>query len=261
MMNNNETIEKLVKLGLNLKEATVYYTLINKQSLTLLEISRLSSINRTTAYRIVDKLERKGLVIQEMDQYKMKFRTTSPDNLKRLLLEKEEKLNQQKHTASLLIKDLKKAQTQRSSNTQVLYYKGIEGSRQLLWNTLRAKDGIFGYGYLTLNKSVGAKFAEKFRQEVVKRKILSQEIQNRPKDIQNMDFNYTQVKDYRLFFERRFIPKSLVEIHHDTYIYNDIFAFHYFYKGELFGIEIKNSEIAKTQKQIFKVLWNMAKRK
>lgn len=91
----------------------------------------------------------------------------------------------------------------------------------------------------------------------MERKISSREIQN------SIPINYKQYTEnsiYRSkFYRGRFISPSIIEIKHDNLIYNDIFAFYGFYQGEMFGVEIHNPEIAKTQKQIFEVLWKMAK--
>jgi hypothetical protein len=42
-------------------------------------------------------------------------------------------------------------------------------------------------------------------------------------------------------------------------IYNDIFAVATWKNKQLFGFEIENSEVAKTQKSIFDIMWKVAK--
>lgn len=130
--------------------------------------------------------------------------------------------------------------------------------KQLLWNILKAKGESVGYGYADWNQSVSQEFAEKLRQERVSRKIYDREIQNT--DQAGSMNSWTRIKDYDQVYQARYIPKSVIDIKHDTYIYNDVFAFFNFYQGGVFGIEIHNAEIAKTQKQIFEVLWKLAKK-
>ncbi|EKD96520.1 MAG: hypothetical protein ACD_24C00009G0001 [uncultured bacterium] len=43
-------------------------------------------------------------------------------------------------------------------------------------------------------------------------------------------------------------------------IYNDVLALYNWHKGEVFGVEIYNDKITAMQKQIFEVLWKMAKK-
>jgi len=127
--------------------------------------------------------------------------------------------------------------------------------QQLLWNTLQAKNEVVGYGYASWNEGVGKNFAEKLRQEYVDRGLQSKEILNKFAN------TFTENKLYLArTYQQRILPKSDVEINHDTYIYNDVFAFYHFFKDELFGVEIHNSEIAKTQRQIFYLLWKTAKK-
>lgn len=65
--------------------------------------------------------------------------------------------------------------------------------------------------------------------------------------------------EYTNVYEHRAIDPKIIDIKHDTYIYGDVFAYYYHYQGELFGVEIHNAEIAKTEKQMFEILWKMAK--
>ena len=108
------------------------------------------------------------------------------------------------------------------------------------------------------NFPVGREFAEKLRAERVKRQIYDREIQNT--DQAGPMSDWTNVKNYDQIYQCRLLDKKIVDIKHDTYIYNDVFVFFYFIKNEMFGIEIHNAEIAKTQKQIFEVLWKLAKK-
>jgi len=60
-------------------------------------------------------------------------------------------------------------------------------------------------------------------------------------------------------YANRTIPAKILTITHDTYIYNDIYAVYHMFENELFGVEIRNSAIARTQRQIFEILWRIAK--
>ena len=42
-------------------------------------------------------------------------------------------------------------------------------------------------------------------------------------------------------------------------VYNDVVAFYSWHKGEIFGVEIQNQDIAQLQKQVFELLWYQAK--
>lgn len=258
MVNNLDIINQLKELGLDNKEAQIYLTLLQKGVLTPLELSRITKINRTTIYRLLESLKEICIVEEILDQKSTKFQAGDPQKLQMLLTKREAELSQIKQVLPNLITNLSKVEDTIPSPTKVIYYRGKSGLQQLLWNTLKAADKteVVGYGYLNWNESIGRPFAEKIRQEYVSRKIYSKEILNTSDE----EKKYTEVFPYvRQFYEGRYLPKSKLEINHDTYIYNDIFAFHHFFKDDLFGVEIHNPEIAKTQRQIFYLLWKMAK--
>ncbi len=258
MMNSFNLTQQLANFGLNKKQIELYLSLIKEGTLTPLELSRSTRINRTTIYRLLEDLNKLGLVEEILDQHRIKYQVVDPKKLKVLLIQKELALKKQQAELPELIKQLSLIHNQPSSSTQVKYFRGKEGLKQMLWNVTEAKSGFSGFGYGDWNDSVGKKFAEKLRQRVVEKKLISREIQN--EDQVDKVMTYTSIKHYDQYHESRIIPKSVVEINHDTYIYDGVFAFYHFYEGQLFGVEIHNQEIAKTQQQIFQVLWQQAKK-
>lgn len=257
MVNNNEITKQLKILGVNEKEAEVYLALLTSGTLSQLEIARKTNINRTTVYRILEKLYSLGLAEQLVESKSTRSQAVNPEKIGQMIIKKESELEQIKSKLPDLINNLSQIRNTADSPTKVIYFKGKEGLEQLLWNTLKAegKDEVVGYGYLDWNEGIGEKMADKLRQEYVDRKILSREIRNQK------DTDFTNVSSYvNKNWVGRYLPKSKLEILHDTYIYNDVFAYYHFYEGEMFGVEIHNEEIAKTQKQIFEILWKQAKK-
>jgi sugar-specific transcriptional regulator TrmB len=258
MMNNMDIKQKIKLLGLTDKQAEIYLVLLKHGLTSLLELSRRTEINRTTIYRIIEDLTKLNLVEEVLDNRGAKIKAIKPENLQLILTQKETELTTLKNNLPELISDLSAIKDNPSPSTQVVYFRGQSGLKQLLWNVLKAKGESVGYGYADWNQSVGLEFAEKLRAERVKRKIFDREIQN--SDALEPMASWTKIKNYDQFYQCRFLNQKIVEIKHDTYIYNDVFAFFNFYQGEMFGIEIHNAEIAKTQKQIFEVLWKMGKK-
>jgi len=257
MMNKLDLKQKLNLLGLTDNQAEIYLLLLKQGLTSLLELSRRTTINRTTIYRIVEDLKQLNLVEEVLDDRGAKVKAVQPENLQLLLTQKETELTGLKNNLSDLINDLSAIKDQPSPSTQVVYFRGQSGLKQLLWNILKTKGESVGYGYADWNQSVGKEFAEKLRAERVKRQIFDREIQNT--DQAGPMSEWTKIKDYGQVYQARFLPRKIIDIKHDTYIYNDVFAFFNFIGDELFGIEIHNQEIAKTQKQIFEVLWKIGK--
>ena len=256
MMNNNTIIELLKNFDVNPKEGEIYLALLQKGILSPLQLSRSTLLNRTTIYRILEKLKKIGLVEEVLDEKRTKAKAISPNKFEMIIKQKESEVDKLKQTLPSLKSQLTTIQGVASPETKVLYYRGQNGLRQLLWNTLQAQDEIIGYGYMNWNEVVGKEYAEKLRSEVVTRKRYSREIQNK-ESIDPLKI-YTKITGYEKFHTAKGISKETIEIKHDTYIYNNVFAFSHFIEEEFFGIEIYNAEIVKTQRQIFEILWEIA---
>lgn len=254
---DNHEIEMILgSFGLSTDEQNIYLTLLQQARATPLTLSRATAINRSTLYRILEALSDKGLVEEVMDYKSKSYRAAPPERLNLLLSKKIAETETLREQIPKLSEALKQAIPLPANPTSVLYFKGVQGLRQLLYNTLDAKSEVIGYGYGNWNDGVGKRFAEKLRQEYVDRNIKARELLN----MVDISGSFTSVAEYvnGVYHNRSISPKKLL-ITHDTYIYNDVFAFYHTTNGVLFGVEIHNIEIVKTQKAIFEILWKLAK--
>ncbi|MBU1326788.1 helix-turn-helix domain-containing protein [Patescibacteria group bacterium] len=259
MVNKMDIVEQLTAFGLDSREAEVYITLLGKGNLTPTSLSRETGINRTTLYRILEKLVKLGLVKEALDYKSSSFAANPPESLSILFSQREIELKEMQKNLPEVLHDLEMLPKETRGPTKVFYYHGVSGLRQILWNTLNAKNEVVGFGYGDWNKGIGRKFAEKIRAEYVERKVRGKELLN--EGLLDRELSFTDNKVYlQKYYEHRIIPRKKLVINHDTYIYNDVFAFYHIYRGELFGVEIHNAEIARTQRQIFEILWKMAKK-
>ncbi len=258
MVNKSQIFKNLRLLGLDQQQSLLYLDLLEKGARSPLELSRDTNLNHTSVYRYLEDLQRLGLAEELPADHRTRFQARSPEDLEYLISKKEADLEKVKTVLPDLMTSLKLITQSSSSPTEVVYFRGKAGLQQLLWNTLKAagKDEVVGFGYLNWNEHIGSFFAEKLRQECIDRKIAAREILNTFQDWKE----YTNNKIYATkFYRHRFLPYSQFPITHDTYIYNDVFAMLHSFKGEVFGLEIHNGEIARTQKQIFNFLWSHAK--
>jgi sugar-specific transcriptional regulator TrmB len=250
------------KFGLEKIQADVYVQLLKLRTATVVELSRETNINRTTLYRILEALEKKGLVKTLLGHKTTKYQAENPEKLEGLILQEEEKIHTLRNSLSQIQTQLHTLIPVQPSSTEVLYFQGKEGLKQMLWNTLNAGENgeIVGFGYLSLNEGAGRFFAEKIRREYIDNNIKRKELLNI--DQIEPEENYTDfASEYRKVYEGRGIEKEKIEIYHDLTIYNDVVTFWHVLNDELFGVEIHNAVIAKMQKQIFHILWEMAKTK
>ena len=90
-MNENH-IKNLQDFGLSAHEAGVYYAGLLLGPTTILKISRLSGIKRTSIYAIMDSLKNKGLMSIQLKGLKQLFVAENPDRLKSVLDQKQQSL-------------------------------------------------------------------------------------------------------------------------------------------------------------------------
>lgn len=257
-MINRSLLQVIKQIGLTEKHGMVYSTLLAKPSATPLSLARETKLNRSSLYRYLEDLRTKGLVELVLGDKSSKYEA-DPDGLNQYLVGEEARIEGLKKTIPKLVTELAEKRGGGATGTEVRYYQGIEGLRQMLWNVVNTRDEFVGLGYEDWNTSVGKNYAEKLRQRHIERGNKSRELLNQVDD----DYSYTQIPatTYTRVYEHRAIDPKMLEIKHDTYIYDGVFAYYYHYQGELFGVEIHNAEIAKTEKQMFEILWKMAEKK
>jgi len=250
----NTSLLKIIKqIGLTEKHSVVYATLLANQSATPLVLARETRINRSSLYRYLEELRSKGLVNLVMGDKSSRYKA-NPEGLNQYLVSEESRIESLKRTIPSLVAELSKQEV--AGGSEVKYFQGTQGLKQMLWNVVSSGKEYVGLGYLDWNTSVGKSFAEKLRAKNMETGARSREILNHLDDT----FEYTGLGEtYAKVFEHRAIDPKILEIKHDTYIYGDVFAYYYHYQREYFGVEIHNKEIARTERQMFEILWRTAK--
>ena len=250
------TNETLQKLNLDEKEIKLFLELQKTGVQSVQQISEQSLINRTTAYRVLESLEEKGLVEWIVDDQGRKVKASPPERLSNILSEQKRKITELEGELPSLIEQMKMVQPSMKLTTEVRYYKGESGIRQMIWNSLHAKETARSYAALRRREYIDPKFEKKFEEEWVRRKLKDKVIVNEPRT----DYIKNQmVRSYRKTLELKIIPKEKYYLTNDIIIYNNILSIMSLEHGNLVGVEIENAEIAKTQKSLFDIVWEVAK--
>jgi len=251
MVDKTDIKNLLLELGLDEVEAQIYKILLYKGKKSILNLSREINLPRSTVYRICENMVLRNLLEWTVKYKSKEIKAVSPKDLENYLIpfkQKYEKMN-------LALNNLIKVSTNLNLNpleTEVRYYKGIDGMKQLIWNTLQAKDTIFGYTPWGRDLFTGTKFENRYASEAKKRNIQDMVITNK-----------RGVTLYKKFLKGKIDCIQRVRIANmyitsDVYIYNNVYAVNTWMKGEISGVEIENEEICKLQKGIFKNMWKSA---
>ncbi|PIV62967.1 hypothetical protein CO083_00040 [Candidatus Roizmanbacteria bacterium CG_4_9_14_0_8_um_filter_34_12] len=253
----NKITQFFLNLGFSQEESKIYTTLLKDGPQTVLQLSRNTNINRTTLYRILDRLHTQKLVEEIIEEYKKLYKAVDFHTINLLVKEQENRAHYLK-TAFPEINALLTSSGSSQPGTKVVFYRGNDGIKQMAWNTLKANKVCLGYTYREFEEVVGRKFAQDWKQEFVNRNLILREIysdelfKSKKKGYQGTTYPTTN-------FVERYIPSKILNINHQMDIYNDVIGIYNWHEGEVFGVEIYNEKVATMHKQLFEIVWNIAK--
>lgn len=242
-----------VKLGLGTEIADLYISLQANGPQSISELSRSSNIERTRIYRLLSELKTSGLIEIE-SHYKRSIIKAAPiDNLRMIV-------DQRHNELSKLQSELESVQQALASNpassptTQIQYYQGAQGLRQILWNELRSTTEIIAYSYQIFDEGVGRPFMTNWVAEFERRNLRKK-----------IMFNYAYVKSWHQRpgtrikgVEYNMIDPSILAIGHTCNVYDNVTCYLNWKDGEVFGAEICNQDIANTQRQLLEGIWRQS---
>jgi sugar-specific transcriptional regulator TrmB len=244
----------LLCLGLPVEMASVYVVLVEHPSSTIMAISRQTGINRTKIYRLIEAMQKQGLVSLEVRENTTQISNSPVDQLERLLREKQTmvgKLTKQWGEAERLVEQLTLG---KQAETKVKYYQGKAGLEQMIWNVLKTSSEVVGYTFRDLTDFVGEKFMSEFVSEFRRRKIMMRDIYgDEYKEHKHAD------NDWGVMMNSRYLPREILAIPHQMDIYDNVVTFYSWSEGEVWGTEIYNPKVAQMQKQLFELAWERAK--
>lgn len=258
-MNDTSAIQAyFFKLGLEPEIANIYLALHAYGDQTISEVSRRSGVERTRIYRLMDTLRESGLV--EIDtQYKRQILRAAPiTNLQILISKKEQEVRDLQTELQDLHRSLNHAELH-SATTSVRFYQGSEGIKQMVWNQTKSHSENLAILYENMQIRTKLAFFERWARTCNERGLTFRGIIS-DNFIKTQQEWYGEHSNERLeSWRSRYIPDSIFAINHSTVIYDDIVAYYNWKGGEVFGIEIRNQQIADTQRFFFETLWSQGK--
>lgn len=245
-------LENLKNIGLSDNEAKVYLAMIELGPSPVAEIARKAEINRPTAYVQIESLKKKGLVSTQTKGKKHLFIVESPDRLEFYLDSELKNIEQKKDGLSKILPDLEKLFISAGSRPQVRFFEGKEGVSAM--QNMLLKSGVNEIQGISSMDSVVKVFPhiqKEYSPERVKKGIRSRLI-----------YSYSggpvlKESDSKLLRESRFISPDRMPFMGDITVYGNSVAIIAF-EGQVSGVVIEHPEIAKSFKQFFEFMWNLA---
>lgn len=236
--------ETLESVGLQRNEITVYLDLIKTGgNSSAHDIANRTKIHRSNVYDILNKLTKKGIVTQSVENNVKKFYPVSPQNLLNYFKQKEYDLKK-------IIPEIEKAQNRPQEQRRVIMLEGIKAFRMKLNDLLEKNKPLYVYGIPKDVSEVIGGFIEDFHERRIKMKIPMKHIYN--KDAQKR-IKFLNKLEYT---EARYFPSDY-NSSISTLICGDTVLL-IFWETPVFTIAIENLPIAEAYRNYFDILWREA---
>lgn len=234
----------LEDLGFSKNEAKAYLALLELGSASAGQVAEKSKVHRTNVYDAIERMLERGVVSYTMISDVKYFQATPPQNLFRLLQEKEDKL-----TTVLPELLLKLQMSENKSEAHI--FQGVKAFVDLLYSLLNYKEPILVYGIPKEAPIIMKTSIPHFHKKRVPMKIPMWHIYNHDAT-ERMEFlnkmSYTKAKA----LPQKFDSKVSTVICGDEVI---IVA----WISPPMSIQIKNKLLADSYKNYFNLLWEAAK--
>lgn len=242
---NDVSIATLQEFGLSYHEACVYYAALSLGPTTILKISKLSGVKRTTIYTVVESLKKKGLLSLQLKGLKKCIVAENPERLRDVLDQK------QKSLELILPQFLKVFATQKDEGA-FKYYEGIKSIQQAyleLLKNLEPNDeycAITNHGtWLDLDSSFFTSFIEKRSRLPITIRLL---FEKNDRGIEHKKFEKNFNEKIRILPERRTLDTNLIITPKKIMMHT--------LSEPITGVVLTNKSFIKMQKEFFEIMWN-----
>ena len=238
-----KTVEALIRLGLEDKEAKIYLALLALGRATAYEIAKKAELKRPTVYVVLDSLRIKNLVLKIPYAKKQVFIAKSPEEF---FAEAEERLRQAKRALPELL-----AIVSGTSKPKTLYFEGIKGVKETLTYGITKfpeKEILAFYAHAA---DVSRELIDVFWE--YNRAIKRANIKVRGIAPEHESLKEFRAMDKEFGNEIRVVPQAIYNSNISIDMGKEFVRLLDF--KNLQGVIIENRDIARTMKQIFEMVW------
>lgn len=247
----------LAKLGLPTEVADIYFALRLHGPQSVSGVARLSGVERTRIYRLMDELRASSLIEVEVKYKRNIFHAAPLTNVQALIARKEQELKDLQ-AQMVRLDEILASDRLASPATTIQSYQGPEGVKQMHWNQTRAHTETLSILYENIQIRTNLAFFERWVRVCNERGLAFRSLVG-DNFIESQKKWYGRHDNERLeHWQGRYLPDSILPITYSTVIYDDVVAYYNWKDGEIFGVEIHNRQIADTQRALFEMLWRQA---
>jgi HTH-type transcriptional regulator, sugar sensing transcriptional regulator len=240
-----EIKQTLEQFGLEGKKADVYLAALELGSSSVIEIAKKAQIKRTTCYDILQDLVSEGLISQTLKGKKRLFIGENPEKIA-------DELKRKYSAFSEIMPLIKAIQNTQGTKPKIRFYEGIEGLKECYLDTLKYSGEILALGSEHAVKVLSANWLLDYINQRVKKGIRLKAIVADSKLVQEefLSKDQEQLRTSKIINPGKY-PFS-IEI--NIYGFQKVF---FMSPNEQMGLIIEGTEIHKTMKSMFELIWDL----
>lgn len=249
----------LTRLGLDESVAEIYKSLVSYGDQTISQLARNSGVPRTRIYRLLDELTSSGLVEIDTRFKRSLLKAGSFSRLEVILAKKEQELKDLQTDHQALASQLKIPQTIQTGPSRVNFYEGIDGIKQMLWLETKGKGENLSILRDGMKQQTGLSFFLRWSERCEANGI-------KFRSVIGDNFQKTQSQWYSKYHNKklanwrgRYLPTSVLDIEYSITVFDDTVLHYNWESSHKIGIAIHDKAIASMQRNIFEILWGIAK--
>ena len=243
-MDDTRIIQALEAIGLHKNEILIYIDLIKVGSSSAHDIATRTRIHRPNVYDTLEKLTKKGIVTQSIEQNKKIFYPVSPKSLMNYLKQKE-------YDLEMVLPEIEKIHSKPKEERKVTMSEGIRSIRNIIDSFLETGEPIYVYGIPKNAAEDLGGFIKDFHERRIAKGILMKHVYNKNASERINELNKMECT------EARYLP-SLYDTTTTTNICgNKVILI--FWEDPVCAIIIENKAIANSYKKYFDIIWEEAK--
>lgn len=241
-------IQTLKEIGLSAKEANTYLTLLMYGPNPASVVASKAEMHRATCYGVLQKLMQKGFIQQSNRKKVTLFTAVEPNYILGALRDQKTKMDSKIENLRRNISQFEKIRCDFAPKPKVLFYEGSAGIKNILEDTLNAKETVRAYASLDELTAILPDYYPEYNRRRSHKNISMRAIY----PANEISFKH-KLRDQKEKRESRLIPPEF-DFHLDILIYNNCVAITS--TREMFGILINSKQMADAQKNIFDLIWS-----
>lgn len=248
-------LEKYLQdIGLNEKESVLYLSLLAVDNSSVLDLSKKTSLNRSTTYVVLETLAKKGLVSETTVGKKTHYQAEPPERLETYVEQRKILLEEQAKKLKDIIPQIKSVQREGGEKPIVQYFEGKDGvlsMNEALYEDIDNAGGVANliYSKDLLDEVFPPSERAKFKKVRLDRKIKTQVLYTSSKGKIPEDGTGDRIQ----------IDSKKYPVSCDILIYKDRVRFGILGK-RISGIAIKSQDLAETLQSLFKIAFENYKK-